>query len=133
MAAILVLVVLAGLAGVIARRHMAAIWPSVGHFFASAGLPAKPAEAGLAIEKIVPVRTAHGLTIDGEIANRGRAPEEVPRLRVALQDAGEKEVQLEIVDPPKPRLQSGEIVHFATFFAHPPGAATGVVVTFASR
>ena len=43
-----------------------------------------------------------------------------------------KEVQFEIVDPPKPRLQPGEIVHFETPFAHPPDAATGVVVTFAS-
>ena len=84
------------------------------------------------IRKITPARTPDGLVVDGEIANPGNVPRDVPRLHVALQDSAQKEVQSEIVDPPKARLQPGEVVHFETPFAHPPDMATGVVVTFAS-
>jgi predicted Zn finger-like uncharacterized protein len=129
---LLLLVMLAVLVGIVARRHLAAMWPSAARFYTSIGLAAEPSGAGLVIGKIAPVRTAQGLMIDGEIANLGSTPRDVPRLRVALQDAAEKEVQFEVVDPPKARLQPGEIVHFATPFAHPVDAATGVVVTFAS-
>ena len=94
-----------------------------------AALPAPG--TGLVIRKIMPARTANGLVVDGEIANPGDVPRDVPRLRVALQDSAEKEIQFKTVDPPKARLQPGEVVHFETPFAHPPAAATGVVVTFA--
>ena len=93
---------------------------------------AAPSTTGLVIRNIAPARTADGLVVDGEIANPGNVPLDVPRLRVALQDSAQKEVQSEIVDPPKARLQPGEVVHFETPFAHPSDAATGVVVTFAS-
>ena len=43
----------------------------------------------------------------------------------------EKELQFKTIDPPKPRLEPGEVVHFETPFTNPPDAATGVVVTFA--
>ena len=39
----------------------------------------------------------------------------------------------EVVDPPKPRLPPGAVAHFKTPFEHPDEAATGVVVTFATR
>jgi predicted Zn finger-like uncharacterized protein len=99
--------------------------------------PGQPAGApqsttGLVIRNITPARTSDGLVVDGEIANPGNMPRDVPRLHVALQDAAQKEVQSEIVDPPKARLQPGEVVHFETPFAHPADAATGVVVTFAA-
>ena len=132
-ATVLVLVVLAVLALIFARRHVATIWPSAGGLYASIGLPVEAAGAGLTIEQIAAVRTADGLMIHGEIANPGSRALDVPRLRVALRNAAAQEVQLEIVDPPKARLQPGEIVHFATLFAHPADAATGVVVTFASQ
>lgn len=129
----LVLVVLAVLAGMLARHYLAAVWPPAWRLYGWIGLPVEPAGAGLAIEKIAPVRSGDGLVIDGEIANRGGASQDVPRLRVALQDAAEQEVQFKIVDPPKARLRPGETVHFAAPFAHPADDATGVVVTFASR
>jgi len=132
-AAVLVVVALALLTGLAAHRQLAAIWPPAERFYASIGLRVEPAGAGLAIEKIAPVRTADGLMINGEIANLGSVPRDVPRLRVALQNATEKEVQFELVDPPKSQLQPGEIIHFSTPFAHPADEATGVVVTFASR
>ncbi len=132
-AAILVLIIVTVLAGIFASNYLAAVWAPAGRLYASIGLPVEPAAAGLAIEKIAPVRSGEGLVIDGEIANRGSAPTDVPRLRVVLRDAAAKEVQFEIVDPPKAQLQPGEIVHFATPFPHPADNATGVVVTFAAR
>lgn len=129
---VFLLVALAIAAGVFARRHLAAIWPPVG-WLSAIGMPIEPSGIGLTIEKITPVRTADGLTIDGEIANPGSAAESVPRLRIALQNAAKEEVQSEIVDPPKTRLQAGEIVRFATPFANPIDAASRVVVTFVSR
>ena len=71
--------------------------------------------------------------IEGEITNTGKTARDVPRLRVALRDAAEKEVQFKVIDPPKPQLLPGAVVHFKTPFEHPDDAATGVVVTFATR
>ncbi len=112
-------------------RQLPAVWPTAARLYASIGLPAVPTGTGLVIRKIAPSRIADGLAIDGEIANLGSAPRDVPRLRVALQDSTDKEVQFETVDPPKPRMQPGEVVHFETSFAHSRDDATGVVVTFA--
>jgi predicted Zn finger-like uncharacterized protein len=130
----IVLVLLVGLAvvtGIVARRQVMAIWPSTARLYASIGLSSERSREGLVIGKVTPTRTADALIIDGEIVNLGSAPRDVPRLRVALQDTAEKELQFEIVDPPKARLQPGESVHFAMPFAHPSDAAAGVVVTFA--
>lgn len=127
---LLALVVVAVLIGLAARRQVMAMWPSAAQLYALVGLAGEPSGAGLVIGKIAPSRTADGLMVEGEIANLGNGPREVPRLRVALQDAAEKEVQFEVVDPPKARLLPGEVAHFKTPFAHPDDAATGVVVTF---
>lgn len=130
--AIAVLLLVVAVAGVLVRRQLAAVWPSAARLAVLAGHPAAAPASGLVIRNIKPARTAEGLRIDGEIADTGSEPRDVPRLRVVLQNAAEKEVQSEIVDPPKARLQPGETVAFQTSFAHPPDAATGVVVTFAA-
>lgn len=131
---LLVLFALAILAGVVvARGAVVAIWPPAARLFALAGLPIEPPWAGLKIEKLAPARTPDGLVIEGEIANPGKTARDVPRLRVALRDSAEKEVQFKIVDPPKPRLPPGAVAHFKTPFEHPAEAATGVVVTFATQ
>ena len=130
--AIAVLLLVVAVAGVLVRRQLAAVWPSAARLAVLAGHPAAAPASGLVIRNIKPARTAEGLRIDGEIADTGSEPRDVPRLRVVLQNAAEKEVQSEIVDPPRARLQPGETVAFQTSFAHPPDAATGVVVTFAA-
>ena len=112
---------------------MVALWPPAARLYALAGLPAEPLGAGLKIEKLAPSRTPDGLIIEGDITNTGKTTRDVPRLRVALRDAAEKEVQFKIVDPPQPRLPPGAVAHFKTPFDHPDDAATGVVVTFAKR
>ena len=127
-----VLFALAILAGiVVARGAVVAMWPPAAHFYALAGLGREPPGTGLKIEKLAPARTSDGLVIEGEIANNGKRIRDVPRLRVALRDAADKEVQSKIVDPPEPRLAPGAVAHFKTPFEHPDDAATDVVVTFA--
>ena len=131
---LLVLFALAVLAGVVvARGAVVAIWPPAARLYALAGLPVEPPGAGLKIEKLAPARTPDGLVIEGEIVNTRKTERDIPRLRVALRDAAEKEVQFKIVDPPKPRLPPGAVAHFKTPFEHPDDTATGVVVTFATR
>jgi predicted Zn finger-like uncharacterized protein len=130
--AIIAMLVALTAGGMFVRHRFSAVWPSAARLYASTGQAAAPSGPGLVIRNIAPSRTADGLVIDGEVANLGGASHGVPRLRVALQDSTEKEIQFKTVDPPKAQLQPGEAVHFETPFAHPPDAATGVVVTFAS-
>ncbi len=122
---------LAVLIETVGRDRVVAIWPSAARFYAWIGSWVEPSGPGIVIGKVTPTRNDDGLVIDGEIANLGSTPRDVPRLRLALRDATEKELQFEVVDPPRARLQPGEIVHFSAPFAHPVDAATGVVVTFA--
>jgi predicted Zn finger-like uncharacterized protein len=127
-----ILLLLAAGGALFAHHELAAVPPPSTRLSVSAAETGAASATGLVIRKIAPARTADGLTIDGEIANLGSVAHDVPRLRVVLQDAADKVIQSEVVDPPKPRLQPGEIVHFETPFAHPPDDATGVVVSFAS-
>ncbi len=131
--AIFGLLLLAGLAAVIARKEVVAMWPATARLYAVAGLSAAPFGPGLELAKIAPTRTADGLVIEGDITNTGSTAREVPRLRVALRDPAEKEKQFKIIDPPVLRLAPGETAHFKTSFDHPDEAATGVLVTFAPR
>jgi len=128
-AVLLILAIIAGV--VIARGAVTALWPPASRLYALAGLSAEPPGAGLKIEKLVPSRTADGLVIEGDITNTGKTAQDLPRLRVALRDTADKEVQFKIIDPPRPRLPPGASAHFKTPFDHPADAATGVVVTFA--
>ena len=129
-----VLLVLALLAGVVvARGAVVALWPPAARLYTLVGLAAEPPGSGLKIEKLVPSRTPDGLIIEGDITNTGRTAADVPRLRVILRDAAEKDVQSKIIDPPKPRLPPGVTSHFKTPFDHPDDAAIGVVVTFAKQ
>jgi hypothetical protein len=127
---LLVVAVVAFLA-IEARLRVVALWPPAAHLYAAVGWPVEPTGTGLEISKIVPSRTPGGLVIEGEVTNISRLPHRVPRLKVALRDAGEKEVTSKIIPPPKPELLPGEVERFKTPFANPPDAATGVVVTFA--
>lgn len=131
---LIVLFALAIIAGVVvARSAVVALWPAAERLYALAGLPVEPPGTGLKIAKLAPARTPDGLIIEGDITNTGKTAREVPRLRVALHDAAEKEVQFKIIDPPKAQLPPGAVAHFKTSFEHPDDAATGVVVTFATH
>lgn len=129
-----VLFALAILAGVVvARGAVVAIWPPAGRLFTLAGLPVALPGAGLRIDKLTPTRSVDGVIIEGDITNIGKTTQDLPRLRVALHDAVDREVRFKIVDPPQPWLAPGAVAHFKTPFEHPEDAATGVVVTFTKR
>lgn len=128
-AVLLILAIVAGV--VVARGAVVALWPSAARLYALAGFSVEPPGTGLKIEKLVPSRTADGLIIEGDIANTGKTTQDLPRLRVALRDNADKDVQFKVIDPPRPRLPPGATTHFKTPFDHPAEAATGVVVTFA--
>jgi len=130
-ALLLLLAILAGV--IVARGAVVALWPPAARLYSLAGLSAEPPGTGLKIEKLVPSRTPDGLIIEGDVANNGRAAQDLPRLRVALRDPAEKEVQFKVIDPPQPRLAPGAVVHFKTSFDHPEEAAKGVVVTFVKQ
>jgi predicted Zn finger-like uncharacterized protein len=129
----------AALAAVVERRQIVALYPAAAHFYARIGLPVAVPAAGnaataaaLKIAHIAASRTAHGLVIEGDILNNGSAASQVPRLRIALQDRNNRELQSEIVDAPEPRVSAGAHLHFSAPFANPNSAATDVEVTFAS-
>jgi hypothetical protein len=88
--------------------------------------------AGLELAEVIPARVGDGLSIEGDITNAGNTAREVPRLRVALRDPIEKEIQFRIIDPPTARLGPGETAHFKTTFDHA-GEVSTVKVSFAPR
>ena len=126
--AALFVAIVAGL--MLARSAVVAIWPPAAQLYALVGAQGEPLGTGLKIDKLTPTRTSDGLIIEGDITNTGKAARDIPRLRVALRDIGDKEVQFKVIDPPQPRLAPGAVAHFKTPFEHPYDAATGVVVTF---
>jgi predicted Zn finger-like uncharacterized protein len=126
----LVLLVAGVVAAFIARGDVTAMWPAAARLYALVGLVATPAGSGLELGEVIPARTAEGLIIEGDITNTGSVAREVPRLRVALRDRNEKEIQFKTIDPPTARLQPGETAHFKTSFEHADETAT-VKVSFA--
>jgi hypothetical protein len=128
---VVVLLAVAVLAAIMARKEVVALWPAAARLYTAAGLTAAPPGPGLELAKVAPTRTAEGLVIEGDITNPSSTARDVPRLRVALRDPAEKEIQFKIIDPPTPRLGPGETAHFKTSFDHPDETATGVLVTFA--
>lgn len=119
-------------AALIGRRQVMARFPQTAPVYARLGLLVACPESGLKIRRIEPTRADGGLVIRGELANIGRTLCTVPRLRVVLRDAHNKEVQAKTIAPPRDRLQPGETEHFRTVFERPNETATGVLVTAAS-
>lgn len=129
---LIVIVAAAILVAIVDRQAIVARWPATGPAYAAIGLPVELGGAALKISNIAPIRTADGLVIEGDVTNSGKLAHEVPRLRLSLRDAAQKEVQYKIITPPKPRLGPGEVAHFKAPFEKPSSAATDVEVTFAS-
>jgi len=124
-----VLLVLAVFATIVARGEVIAVWPATAQLYALLGLPAMPSGSGLELGEVIPARTSDGLIVEGDITNAGNTARAVPRLRVALRDPNEKEIQFKIIDPPTARLGPGESAHFKTTFDNADETAT-VKVSF---
>lgn len=135
--AALVILIVAGLWGLVAERErvMNAV-PQTARLYSLVGLGPTAPGFGLELRQVTPSRgTANGaptLTIDGEVANISSIARPVPKLRVALRDASNKELQnwtLDVTDQP---LAPGATIPFHSTIQQPPDAATGVVVSFAA-
>ncbi|MBV8888411.1 MAG: zinc-ribbon domain-containing protein [Alphaproteobacteria bacterium] len=131
-AALVMVLACAVLVAVLARNEIAAMWPPAARLYGIAGFKVRQAAAGLEIRKVVPTRTGDGLVVEGEVVNTGGAAHEVPRLRVALLDTGNKEIEFKIVSPPKDRLQPGDVAHFNARFEQGFDTATKAAVSFVS-
>jgi len=127
----LVLLIGAAVAGAyFARDRIVATWPPAAQLYRLIGAAGEAPGAGLEIANVTSTRNVDGLIVEGDITDRLAIPRAVPRLRVALRDAGQNEIAAKIVDPPKPRLLPGETAHFVVAFLPASDAAVGVVVTF---
>jgi predicted Zn finger-like uncharacterized protein len=118
------------LVAVLARDHIATIWPAAERAPAVAAI-APPAGAGLKVT-LSPRRTSDSVVISGDIVNNATVARRIPRLRVTLRDRHETALASKVIDPPVLSLPPGASAHFNAVFEHPDGAATGVAVSFAT-
>jgi len=132
-----VAVVLIGLAwGLIAARgSVMTLWPPSAKLYAMIGYGPTAVGSGLELRKVTPSRGVENgmptLAIDGEIVNISSVVRDVPKLKVALRDSNDHELQFWIVSVSEQRLLPGATVSFHTTINQPNEAATGVVVSFA--
>jgi hypothetical protein len=119
------------LVAIVARETVMNIWPSAIPLYQSARL-ADSAGAGLQVT-VNPARTPDSLIVNGKITNTAPTAREIPRLRVALRDGNNTEVDSRVIDPPRNSLAPGATTVFSTVFKNPNSTATGVAVTFASQ
>jgi predicted Zn finger-like uncharacterized protein len=128
-------VLLIGVAGVLARDSVMARWPGSTRLYATVGLGAVAPGAGLELRNVSPRRDLENgmpvLIIEGEVANATAAARDVPKLKVILRDHENNELQNWIFSASEPRVLPGATVPFRTIIPQPSGAAAGVVVTFA--
>jgi predicted Zn finger-like uncharacterized protein len=121
---------------VAARQQVMSAVPFTTRLYTLAGLgPAVPGQ-GLELREVTPSRGADNgvptLAINGQVANVSSSPQPVPKLRVALRDTNNKELQSWIVSVTDEPLAPGASVPFHTTISQPPDGATGVIVSFAA-
>jgi predicted Zn finger-like uncharacterized protein len=117
-----------------ARAHVMSAVPFTTRVYSMVGLgPVVPGQ-GLELRQVTPSRGVENgvptLAINGQVANVSNGPKPVPKLRVALRDGNNKELQswnVSVTDQP---LAPGASVPFHTTIPQPPDGATGVVVSF---
>ena len=129
-------VVVAALAAslIAARAEIIGWWPPAGRLYSLVGYG--PAAAGTGLElKVTPSRGMENgvptLAIDGEVVNVSTVTRDVPRLKVALRDGQDKELQALTISVTDQRLLPGASAPFHTVITRPNEAATDVVVSFA--
>lgn len=109
--------------------------PDLAGFYAAIGLPVNL--RGLEFRGVTTMQETHDgipvLIIEGEIANVTRAAAEVPRLRLAVNAADERELYAWTALLPRAVLPGGESVAFRSRLASPPAEGTEVMVRFLNR
>jgi predicted Zn finger-like uncharacterized protein len=135
---VLLLLVLAGLGGggYVARQPIVDFWPPAARAYQLARLDvAEPVMYGLSIQNVTSERAIDSgqrvLLVSGDVVNDAVQSKPLPRLRVALTDAGGKEIYHWTVTLAKPELGPDESVRFSTRLPNPPEAAKSLAVRFA--
>jgi predicted Zn finger-like uncharacterized protein len=116
------------------RQHVMSAVPFTGRLYTMVGLgPTVPGQ-GLELRQVTPSRGVDNgvptLAINGQVANVSSGPRPVPKLKVALRDANNKELQSWVVSVTDQPLAPGASVPFHTTISQPPDGATGVIVSF---
>ena len=129
--AAVVIAVLGG--GTVARDEIVAFWPPAAQLYELAGLEVAAVPFGLELRNVKQSqRTEDGvpvLIIEGEVKNISKYTYEVPKLRVALQNAEQDEIKNWTFSAVQTRLLPGESAPFVTRVKDPP-KATNVTITF---
>lgn len=73
------------------------------------------------------------LVVEGQLVNITSRPIDLPRLRLAVRDAGGREIYTWTATAPKPQLGPGEAVAFRSRLASPPPDGSSVEVRFFTR
>lgn len=119
---------------IVARADVVSFWPPAARLYAMIGYGPAVAGTGLELRKVTPSRGVDNgtpvLSIDGEVVNVSKVARDVPKLRVALRDGDDHELQVATVAVTDQRLLPGASVTFHTTITQPAEAATGVVVSF---
>lgn len=134
--AIVVVLIVGAVWGLIAERtRVTTLWPPAAKLYAMVGYGPAEIGTGLQIRKQTSSRgTENGvpiLAIDGEVVNTTTVARDVPKLRVALQDGTDHEIQHWIVSVTEQRLLPGASVAFHTTIAQPSEAAASAIISFA--
>ena len=116
------------------RRNIMNATPFTARLYTLVGLgPAVPGQ-GLELQQVTPSRGVDNgvptLAINGQVANVSGSPRPVPKLKVTLRDADNKELQSWVVSVTDQPLAPGASVPFHTTISQPPDGATGVIVSF---
>ncbi|MCZ8316971.1 MAG: thioredoxin [Phreatobacter sp.] len=73
------------------------------------------------------------LVVEGQLVNITSRGADLPRLRLAVRDAGGKEIYTWTATPPAARLEAGQAVPFRSRLASPPPDGSSVEVRFFTR
>jgi predicted Zn finger-like uncharacterized protein len=120
---------------IVAQDSVVKLWPPAAKLYAMIGRGQPVAGTGLELRKVTPSRGIENgapiLAVDGEVVNISPIVRDVPKLRVALRDGNDHELQVWTAPVTDQRLLPGASVSFHTTITQPAEAATGVVVSFA--
>jgi len=127
-----VLLVLVALAFFSFRTAVLARWPQSASLYKAVGLPANV--SGIQLDGVTNrLENDHGehvLVVTGRLVNTSGREQPVPQIRIALTDAGRRELYHWPVLPAVPVLKPGQSAPFHARLADPPRAMEDVEVTF---
>jgi predicted Zn finger-like uncharacterized protein len=134
MVALLVLVLLCGVALVVFRHHVVQVWPPATLAYEAVGLSLPLPGEGLIFDRVQARATADGtLTVDGTIINLRARKTAIPRIRATLLDGGNMTGTSWIIPVNETEIGPESTIPFTATFANIPGDAKEVNVRFTLR